>query len=84
MQAEYALQLAARSGRSNAIPIVVARFAPDALPPHLAKGLTASTLTGPALLLTLCGSWMAQYRRGSTARAGRRGFLPNVSRLGGG
>ena len=34
---EYALELAARSRRSNVIPIVVASFAHDALPPHLAN-----------------------------------------------
>ncbi len=33
----YALQLAARSHRSNVIPVVIALFARDALPPQLAN-----------------------------------------------
>jgi len=43
----YALQLAAWSRRSNVIPIVVAPFARDALPPHLANLQWFDLTTGP-------------------------------------
>lgn len=46
-ETEYALQLAARSRRSNVIPIVVAPFAHDALPPHLANLQWFDLTTGP-------------------------------------
>ena len=46
-ETEYALQLAARSRRSNIIPIVVAPFAHDALPPHLAHLEWFNLTTGP-------------------------------------
>ena len=43
----YALQLAARSRRSNVIPIVVAPLAHDALSPHLANLQWFDLTTGP-------------------------------------
>ena len=46
-ETEYALQLAARSRRSNVIPIVVAPFARDALPPCLANLQWFDLPTGP-------------------------------------
>lgn len=46
-ETEYALQLVARSRRSNVIPIVVAPFAHDALPAHLANLQGFDLTTGP-------------------------------------
>ena len=44
---EYALQLAARSQRSNVIPVVVAPIAREALPPQLANIQWFDLTTGP-------------------------------------
>lgn len=46
-ETEYALQLAARSRRSNVIPIVVAPFAHDAFPPQVANLQWFDLTTGP-------------------------------------
>lgn len=46
-ETEYALQLAARSQRSNVIPVVVAPFAREALPPPLANLQWFDLTAGP-------------------------------------
>jgi hypothetical protein len=46
-ETEYALQLAAQSRRSNVVPVIVAPFAREALPPALANLQWFDLTAGP-------------------------------------
>ena len=46
-RAAYALQLAARSRRSNVVPVIAAPFPHEALPPALANLQSFDLTTGP-------------------------------------
>lgn len=59
-ETEYALQLAARSRRSNVIPIVVAPFAHDALPAQHQRSWLRNVLAG-----TTTGCWILKQSAGS-------------------